>query len=82
MVHRKQLQTLLTEKKLKKTSQRALIWGASTLCAQPVCQNSKAAHRRRQSCVDVVSASCARTGIYRDIAVAIGRAYAATQSPA
>src|ERR1051326_2884232 len=28
MVHRKQLQTLLTEKKLKKTSQRALIWGA------------------------------------------------------
>jgi Fur family ferric uptake transcriptional regulator len=28
MVHRKQLQTLLTEKKLKKTSQRAFIWGA------------------------------------------------------
>jgi Fe2+ or Zn2+ uptake regulation protein/rubrerythrin len=28
MVHRKELQTLLTEKKLKKTSQRALIWGA------------------------------------------------------
>jgi Fur family ferric uptake transcriptional regulator len=28
MVHRKELQTLLTEKKLKKTSQRAFIWGA------------------------------------------------------
>src|SRR3954452_3813675 len=28
MKHRKELQTLLTEKKLKKTSQRALIWKA------------------------------------------------------
>src|SRR5215475_16224248 len=28
MVHRKELQKLLTEKKLKKTSQRALVWGA------------------------------------------------------
>src|SRR5215475_3427579 len=28
MVHRKELQKLLAEKKLKKTSQRALIWGA------------------------------------------------------
>src|SRR5437773_10185242 len=28
MVHRKELQQLLTEKKLKKTSQRALIWRA------------------------------------------------------
>src|SRR5437016_9623008 len=28
MVHRKELQQLLAERKLKKTSQRALIWGA------------------------------------------------------